>query len=195
MKNTKSKSLIFIVFAMLLLISQTLFSACACSDLFRKTLSAPVIDLELEEKEMIKTFSFDANEEYTTKVTGQGITTGGRLETMPNFIGKTISEVETWASEHDILLNTEFVDSDSEFYNPNTLPGMIANQSISPYTLIHEISELTIYINNATYEPIPNPDDNQDVEPDDNQENNTNNDIPDIILPSEGTDEEETNLD
>ena len=36
-------------------------------------------NLDLEKKEMIKTFSFDANEEYTTKVTGQGITTGGKL--------------------------------------------------------------------------------------------------------------------
>lgn len=164
-------------------------------------------NLGLEEKVMIKTFSFDANEEYTTKVTGQGITTGGRLETMPNFIGSAISEVETWAINHSVDLKTEFVDSDSPYYNPNTLPGMVANQSIGAYTLINEITELTIYINNATQNPIPdpNPDNNHDDESndnnnednnnDDNQDNNSgdnsDNDLPNIVLPSESEGNEE----
>lgn len=162
------------------------------------------VNLELEEKEMIKTFSFDANEEYTTKVTGQGITTGGRLETMPNFIGKTVNEVESWAINHNITLNKEFVDSDSSYYNVNVLPGMIANQSISANTLINEISELTIYINNTssqivTPEPKPKPNEenngnsnnDENNKPDDNEENNT--DLPDVILPSQpGEDEEDS---
>ena len=150
-------------------------------------------NLDLEKKEMIKTFSFDANEEYTTKVTGQGITTGGKLETMPNFIGKTISEVEAWANSHNITLNTEFVDADSEHFNPNTLPGMVANQSIGAYTLINEITELTIYINNATQIPTPNPDENQNNNNSNNEEDNSNDDIPDVILPSEGEESENDN--
>lgn len=158
-------------------------------------------NLGLEEKEMIKTFSFDANEEYITKVTGQGITTGGKLETMPNFIGSAISEVETWAINHNVDLKTEFVDSDSPYYNPDILPGMVANQSIGAYTLINEITELTIYINNATQIPIPdpNPDNNHDDETnnngdnnsDENQDSNSDNDLPDLILPSEGEENEE----
>jgi len=68
-------------------------------------------NLELEEKQVIKTFSFDANENYKTKVTGQGITTGGKLETMPSFIGSSVSEVEAWANERGIVLNKEFVKS------------------------------------------------------------------------------------
>ena len=157
-------------------------------------------NLGLEKKEIIKTFSFDANQEYTTKVIGQGITTGGKLETMPNFIGRTVSEVETWALNHNITLNKEFVDAESEYYNANVLPGMISNQSISAYTLINEISELTIYINNVTEIPSPKPDPVTPDEPnddnnDDNQDdNNSNEEIPDIILPSEGSENNETNL-
>lgn len=49
MENKKSKSLIFVLIAALLLISTTLFSACACSDLFRKTLSAPIININYNE--------------------------------------------------------------------------------------------------------------------------------------------------
>lgn len=156
-------------------------------------------NLDLEEKEMIKTFSFDANQEYTTKVVGQGITTGGKLETMPNFIGKPISEVETWALNHNIDLKTEFVDSDSPYYNSNTLPGMVANQSIGAYTLITEITELTVYINNATQNPVPEPkpdnneenNNNNEHDNNDNQENSSGNDLPDVILPSESEENSE----
>lgn len=152
-------------------------------------------NLGLEEKEMFKTFSFDANEEYTTKVTGQGITTGGKLETMPNFVGTAVNDVETWAINHNITLNKQFVDSDSEYFNSNVLPGVVANQSISAYTLINEITELTIYINNAT--EIPNPEPITPDEPDNDDEqndNNSNEELPEVVRPSESTENEETNL-
>ena len=116
-------------------------------------------NLELVEHEMVKTFSFDANENYTSKVTGQGITTGQKLETMPNFVGKTITEVETWASTHNITLNTEFIDSESPYYNETILPGLVANQNISNGILLNNITQLTIYIKNTstTTPPIEEP--------------------------------------
>ena len=59
-------------------------------------------NLGLEKKELIKTFSFDANEEYSSKVTGQGITTGDKLITLPNFVGNSVNEAQNWALNHDI---------------------------------------------------------------------------------------------
>lgn len=148
-------------------------------------------NLELEDKEIIKTFSFDSNEEYVTKVTGQGITTGGRLETLPNFVNQATSVAEEWALNHNIELHTEFVDNTSPYYNPNALSGMIANQSIGYATLINDITELTIYINDG--DPIvtpPDEDDNQDDadQDDDNQDIDT--DLPNVIFPAPGLDEE-----
>ncbi len=148
-------------------------------------------NLELEDKDIVKTFSFDSNEEYVTKVTGQGITTGGRLETLPNFTNQATSVAEEWAFNHNIELHTEFVDNTSPYYNPSALPGMIANQSIGYATLINDITELTVYINDgepAVNPPIDNdtPDDDQDD--DDNQDMDT--DLPDIIFPAPSTDEE-----
>ena len=157
-------------------------------------------NLELEPHEMIKTFSFDANEEYTTKVTGQGITTGDRLETMPNFVGKSVSEVETWAANHNVTLHTEFVDNTSPYYNPNITPGLISNQSISDGILLNNVSELTIYINSisSNIDTPTNPDDGNENSNDDSNDNNNNNDSDeenndenenddplDIILPSD----------
>ena len=150
-------------------------------------------NLELEEHEMIKTFSFDANEEYTTKVTGQGITTGEKLETMPNFVGKSMSDVETWIASHNITLQTEFVDNTSPYYNPNIAPGLIANQSVSNGILLNNVTTLTIYINSiSSNQEIPTkPNDEENKEPTENNENkndeqNTENDNPlDVILPTE----------
>ena len=151
-------------------------------------------NLELVEHEMIKTFSFDASEEYTTKVTGQGITTGERLETMPSFIGKSVGEAQTWATNHGITLNTEFVDMTSSYYNPNIAQGLIANQSVSDGILLNNVSQLTLYINSISTTPnptTPNEDNNDTSEsPSDNNENDGNNldentDNPlDIILPT-----------
>ena len=159
-------------------------------------------NLEIENHEMIKTFSFDANEEYTTKVSGQGITTGTKLETMPNFVGKSVSEVETWATNHNITLHTEFVNNTSSYYNPNIAPGLISNQSISDGILLNNISKLTIYINsintNNDNPTTPNDDNNYNDKPseDDNLPNDdqTKEDDPlDDILPSDDNNEENDN--
>lgn len=159
-------------------------------------------NLEIENHEMIKTFSFDANEEYTTKVSGQGITTGTKLETMPNFVGKSVSEVETWATNHNITLHTEFVNNTSSYYNPNIAPGLISNQNISDGILLNNVSELTIYINsistNNDKPTTPNDDNNYNDKPseDDNLPNDeqTEEDDPlDDILPSDDNNEENDN--
>ena len=159
-------------------------------------------NLEIENHEMIKTFSFDANEEYTTKVSGQGITTGTKLETMPNFVGKSVSEVETWATNHNITLHTEFVNNTSSYYNPNIAPGLISNQNISDGILLNNVSELTIYINsistNNDNPTTPNDDNNYNDKPskDDNLPNDdqTKEDDPlDDILPSDDNNEENDN--
>ncbi len=129
------------------------------------------VNLELEKRELIKTFSFDSNEAYISKVTGEGITTGERLITMPNFVGKSITDAKTWAEEHNIELNMEFVDQDSPYFNPNILMGMIANQSVNNGVLINNVQELTIYINNSSGVIDNENDENQD-DNDFNQEEN-----------------------
>ena len=160
-------------------------------------------NLEIETHEMIKTFEFNANEEYTTKITGEGITTGTKLETMPTFIGASVSEVEAWANSHNITLNTEFVDETDANYNASIAPGLVANQSIANGILLNNVSSLTIYINNASTtieEPTTppkdenntdknntnptNPNDENENEEQDNETNEPDDPL-DVILPSD----------
>ena len=50
----------------------------------------------------IKTFDISYNEDYTTPLVGFGITTGEKLERMPNLLGKEKYEVENWCNERSI---------------------------------------------------------------------------------------------
>ncbi len=59
-------------------------------------------NLELVKPEMIKTFSFDSNKTYEQKVYGKGIRSGAKLELLPNFVGKSKSEAQSWASKNGI---------------------------------------------------------------------------------------------
>ncbi|MDE5539419.1 MAG: LCP family protein, partial [Bacilli bacterium] len=175
------------------------------------------VNLELEPKEMIKTFSFDVNENYKTRVTGQGITIGEKLEVVPNFVGKSVGSAEEWAEAHDIIIHKQFVSS-GNYYNPNISPGLIANQSVSEAILVNNVSEITVYINDSTSSepggnevepPTPDPDNNQDdsdnnndnsdddntsdnTQDNQNNDDDTSNDNPlDMILPIDDTGSEE----
>lgn len=50
----------------------------------------------------VKSFNISYNEEYTTPLVGYGITTGEKLERMPNLLGKDKYEVENWCAEREI---------------------------------------------------------------------------------------------
>lgn len=73
MENKKTKSLIFILFAFVLLISTTLFSACACSDLLRKTLQAPIININDSKQEVIWN-AVDGAESYSIYINNNLVT-------------------------------------------------------------------------------------------------------------------------
>lgn len=102
-----------------------------------------------EEKEQIKTFSFSVNETYEKSAPGKGKRTGASGELLPSFVGKTVSEAESYGSSHNIKINVRYVDSDSEFYNSNVAVGLIGNQSIHKDVLLSTVSELTVYVVNS----------------------------------------------
>lgn len=102
-----------------------------------------------EKKELIKTFNFSVNETYEKSAPGKGKRTGASGELLPNFVGKTVSEAESYGSSHNIKINVRYVDSDSEFYNSDVAVGLIGNQSVHKDVLLSTISELTVYVVNS----------------------------------------------
>jgi LCP family protein required for cell wall assembly len=132
------------------------------------------VNLGLKEEEMIKTFSYDYNEEYSSMVIGKGISGGTKLETVPNFTGSIVSYAEAWALNNGITLGKEYVCS-------NSTPGLISNQSVASGTLAKNISYLTIYISescNTTNTETSN-NTNSSNKNNDNEEKNTTNETDD----------------
>ena len=121
------------------------------------------VNLELKEEEMIKTFSYDYNEEYTSPIIGKGVSGGTKLATIPNFIGSSVGYAESWATSNGITLGKEFTCNDKT-------PGLIGGQSVSAGTLAKSISYLTIYINQVCTNDINIPSTNTD-----DNNSNTNN--------------------
>ena len=68
-------------------------------------------NLGLEKPKAIKTFDIAYNENYTTPLTGYGITSGGKLERMPNLIGKEKYYVQNWCNQRDISCTFKEVDN------------------------------------------------------------------------------------
>ena len=108
------------------------------------------INLEIEEPELIKDFSFDANTIYEQTIMGKGIKNNVSIGSVIDFTGKTISEVEEWGNNNNIKINKEFVTSGDSLYNSNVMNGLVANQSIKPGVLLNGINSITIYINTVS---------------------------------------------
>ncbi len=102
-----------------------------------------------EKKELIKTFSFSVNETYEKSAPGKGKRTGASGELLPSFVGKTVSEVESFGNSHNIKINVRYVDSGSEYYNGDVAVGLVGNQSVHKDVLLSTVSELTVYVVNS----------------------------------------------
>ncbi len=137
------------------------------------------VNLGLKEEEMIKTFSYDYNEEYESPVIGKGIRSGTKEATVPNLIGSTVTYAENWASNNQITLNKSFSCS-------NGIPGLIGDQSVRIGTSLRGLSSITIYINQVCDENSTpnenNPIDNGEQNPSTNENENN----PSVIDPSLG---------
>lgn len=140
-----------------------------------KIKNAMNVNLGLKEEEMVKTFSYDFNEEYESPVIGKGIRSGTREATVPNLIGSTVRTAEDWGRNNNVTIHTEFVCSDG-------IPGIIGNQSVRIGTSVKSISSMTIYINQAC-SGTTTPNDNNTT---DNKDDNNNDTPPSVIDPIPG---------
>jgi len=96
-------------------------------------IDAMKVNLELEAPKIIKTFKYSYNETYEPKAIGQGITTGEKLELVPNFIGKSISYVRDWGIQKGIEIIVEGPES-----------GTVNYQSVHDGTLLKGVTKITI---------------------------------------------------
>ena len=109
-------------------------------DSLKEIVKAMKENLELQETELIKTFSFSANKEFTIPVIGKNVTSGARNETLPNFIGSSIEYVKEWASSRKITITEE------EYTSNDCENNKITNQDIRSGTLTNNIDNLKVTV-------------------------------------------------
>lgn len=135
------------------------------------------IVLGKETEEPIKTFNFSVNETYEIYRPGKGKRTGQSGALLPSFVGKSISEAQSFCNSNNINLEIKYVDSGSEHYNDQVAVGLIGDQSVHKDVLLSTVSNLTVYVVNSK-----NTNSNQNTNTTKNTENKNYNSKSDAII-------------
>ncbi len=102
-------------------------------------------NLGLEEPTMIKTFNFSANYTYEVPVIGKQYYSVKRNEALPNFIGSSITYLNTWADARGITVNINYITDGMDGYDSNK-DGIIINQNVSKGTLVSDVNSITVNV-------------------------------------------------
>ncbi len=103
------------------------------------------VNLGLKEPAVVKTFEFDVNNSYEETIIGTKLYGGGAgsdIVLLPDFVGKDISYVESWAQSNGLLLKTEYKEVSGDQYKD----GEVIEQSIKPKTDISTIKTLSLVV-------------------------------------------------
>ena len=106
------------------------------------------VNLDLEKPTLIKTFNFSINKPYEKGVIGKGDFKANEIKTVPNFVGKNKSSIESWAYENGITLIFEYQESEKE-------NDIIISQGIKPSYRMDKINKNeTFKVVLSKYTPI-----------------------------------------
>ena len=120
------------------------------------------VNLGKKPKKIIKTFTYTYGEDYEANSTGKGITTGSKLGTVPSFIGQSEANARAWANTNDISI--------SVVGSGNT----IVDQSVSPGSLIANVSSIIIRLGGEEETTNTSQDDSNSKTDTENNEDKTN---------------------
>lgn len=130
------------------------------------------INLELIEDNPIKEFSFDINKPYEEKIIGKGYYNESSISLLPSFVGKSLSEVQSYCSARGITLNVEKVKTISSSFD-----GLVATQSLPSgmdVAFVSKTKGLTVSV--YEYESDSKKNDSTNGTSTDNTNNNSDND-------------------
>ena len=116
------------------------------------------INLGLLKDEPIKSFDFDINDPYEEKVIGKGrYSNEGGISLLPSFVGKSLSETQSYCSARGITLNVQKVETISSSFD-----GLVATQSLPAgmdvaYVNKSKGMDITVYEYKKKEEPVEKP--------------------------------------
>ena len=104
-------------------------------------------NLDIKKPDMIKTFNYSLNEEYTLKAIGEGLRTGSSNSVLENFVGKTKADAEDYCQKKKLECSFKYVDENSTYFDEELDADLIATQIPHANTLMKNVDEVTFYIN------------------------------------------------
>ncbi len=118
---------------------------------------AMLINLDKQNKKLIKKFSFSINRPYEENVIGRGYYNEAELLLLPNFIGKQENVAVQFANSYNLKLNINYIESN----NPSHIVGQIIKQTPYAKMDIDYVRDLTIEVVESVKieekpDPIPN---------------------------------------
>lgn len=138
-------------------------------------------NLGLQDKKIIKTFNFDINEEYEPYIIGKGYYTDYSLSLLPSFVGRDVSEVESYCNARGITLTINKVTTNSK-----SLDGEVMTQSLPSGMDAQYAGSLTVSV--AEYGKQIIDDDTDDKTDDDKEITNNKKTDDDTETPDTPTD-------
>ncbi len=126
-------------------------------------IKAMKINLELEEGEEIKTFSYSLNEEYETSPVGLGLRTGSSNTVLADFVGKTREEAEEYCDQINLDCSFKYVDENSNYFDEDLDEDLIATQIPHANTLMKNVDDVTFYINGKSIKKADQDDEDEDI--------------------------------
>lgn len=143
------------------------------------------INLGLLKDDPIKSFDFDINTPYEEKIIGKGKYNDSGISILPSFVGRPLSEVQSYCNSRGISLNVEKVETISSSFD-----GLVSTQSLPAGMDVAFVNKskglsVNVYEYKKKDEPkekekekdVDNPDVNT-TDPDDDQSGNVSNTDP-----------------
>ena len=133
------------------------------------------INLGLLKDEPIKSFDFDINEPFEEYVIGKGRYNEGGIALLPSFVGKSLSEVQSYCSARGIPLNVEKVETISSSFD-----GLVSTQSLPAGMDVAFVSRssglsINVYEYKKKEDTTVKKTDDKEKKKDDDKTNNTTN--------------------
>lgn len=127
------------------------------------------VNLGLKEETIIKSYDFDINNEYEPRVIGKGNYSDYSLSLLPSFVGRDISEVQSYCNSRGITLTINKVETNSK-----SLDGEVMTQSLPSGMDAQYAGSMTVSV--AEYKKTIIDDDDDKTTPKDDDDNKTIND-------------------
>lgn len=102
--------------------------------------------LEIEKPTIPKSFNFSVNEPYNIPVIGKKYYTVTRNETIPKFIGQTLTYTQSWCEARNITVYTNYIDENSSGFDEGLEDGTIVAQSVAKGKLVNTVNNITVNV-------------------------------------------------